>query len=286
MKVAIATSRAELPKSDQELVTCLADSWLNVRPVIWSSAAVDWHQFDAVVIRSCWDYHLRCEEFFLWISSLEKQGVLVLNPPPLLRWNANKLYLNELASAGVAIPETLFVAPSAWLDIGKTCASRRWPQAVVKPTISASAHRTELVSSGVVCGPIMVQEYLEVIETEGEWSLVYLSGEFSHAVLKKPRRGDFRVQANLGGTLTALNPPPEIERFAERVLRQISWPAVFARVDIVANGLCSVLMELEVIEPDLFLELAPGSSQRLASAIRAFLEPRDPPKARAKDMLA
>ena len=95
--------------------------------------------------------------------------------------------------------------------------------------------------------------------------------EFSHAVLKKPRAGDFRVQTNLGGTVTALQAPREIQAFAETVLKRLSSTAVFARVDIVDNGLSLLLMELEVIEPELFLDLAPGSSPRLASAIRAYI---------------
>jgi glutathione synthase/RimK-type ligase-like ATP-grasp enzyme len=271
MNIGIATSEAELPKSDQSLVASLADHKLRVRPVIWSSAGLEWREFDLVVIRSCWDYHLRSNEFFSWIGSLEDQGVLVLNPPPLLRWNANKVYLAELAAAGIAIPETLFIEPSQEVDLGQVCRSRGWRKAVVKPTISASAWRTELRRSGVVCGPVMVQEYIEAIETEGEWSLVYISGEFSHAVVKKPGAGDFRVQANLGGTVTAINPPREIRGFAEAVLRRLNWPAIFARIDIVASGIALFLMEVEVIEPELFLDLAPGSSQALASAIRNFL---------------
>lgn len=271
MNIAIATSKTELPRSDQALVASLADQRVRVCPVIWSSTDLDWREFDIVVIRSCWDYHLRCKEFFLWISSLEDQGILVLNPPLLLRWNANKIYLDKLAASGVAIPETLFIEPSIEVDLGQICQSRGWREAVVKPTISASAYRTELRCSGVVRGPAMVQEYIEAIETEGEWSLVYISGEFSHAVLKKPRAGDFRVQTNLGGTVTALQAPREIQAFAETVLKRLSSTAVFARVDIVDNGLSLLLMELEVIEPELFLDLAPGSSLRLASAIRAYI---------------
>ena len=98
-----------------------------------------------------------------------------------------------------------------------------------------------------------------------------IDSEFGHAVLKKPAVGDFRVQPNLGGRLTAAAPPPVIRAFADVVLRQLRWPVVFSRVDIVANGFSPLLMELEVIEPELFLDLAPGSSQRLASAIRAYL---------------
>jgi glutathione synthase/RimK-type ligase-like ATP-grasp enzyme len=236
--------------------------------VIWSGRQQDWRKFDAVVVRSCWDYHLRAHEFLEWIALLERSGVLVLNSPDLIRWNADKIYLGELASAGIAMPDTVFVESGMELDLAKVCASRGWGSAVVKPTISASAYCTERRCSGRVRGPAMVQQYIAAIETAGEWSLVYINGKFSHAVLKKPRAGDFRVQIAFGGTARAEQPSRKLLMFAEVVLSRCAWPATFARVDIIADGPSIQLMELEVIEPELFLDLAPGSSRHLASAIR------------------
>jgi hypothetical protein len=174
----------------------------------------------------------------------------------------------ELAAAGIAMPDTIFVDPGMELDLTKVCDSRGWHDAVVKPTISASAYCTERRCTGLVRGPAMVQEYIAAIETEGEWSLVYINSQFSHAVIKKAREGDFRVQTNFGGTVHVTQPSAELLAFAEAVLNRLAWPATFARVDIVADGSSIQLMELEVIEPELFLALAPGSSGRLASAIR------------------
>jgi glutathione synthase/RimK-type ligase-like ATP-grasp enzyme len=267
-RIAIATSRSPLPASDQALAVALAKEGFDVQPVIWSCAQQDWIEFDAVVVRSCWDYHLRVEEFLEWISHLERSGIVVVNSPDLIRWNANKIYLGELASAGIAMPDTVFVESGTELDLTKVCASRGWGSAVVKPTISASAYCTERRSSGLVRGPAMVQKYVDAIEAEGEWSLVYINGKFSHAVIKKPQAGDFRVQTNFGGTVQVAQPSGELLEFAEGVLSRLAWPAVFARVDIVADGASIQLMELEVIEPELFLDLVPGSNRRLASAIR------------------
>jgi len=268
IRIAIATSKNELPPSDQALAVALVEQGFDVHPVIWSAAHQDWREFDAAVVRSCWDYHLRLEEFLAWIALLERNGVAVLNSPDLIRWNANKIYLAELADAGIATPDTIFVAPGMELDLASVCASRGWTSAVVKPMISASAYCTERISSGQVRGPAMVQQYITAIEAEGEWSLVYFNGQFSHAVIKKPREGDFRVQNNFGGTVRVAEPAGESLVFAEAVLSRLAWPAVFARVDMVAEGPSIQLMELEVIEPELFLDLVPGSSRRLALAIR------------------
>jgi glutathione synthase/RimK-type ligase-like ATP-grasp enzyme len=268
MRIAIATSKNELPPSDQALALALREQGFDVRPAIWSSTHPEWQEFDAVVVRSCWDYHLRLEEFLAWIALLERNSIAVLNPPDLIRWNANKIYLAELAAAGIPTPDTIFVEPGMELDLARVCASRGWASAVVKPVISASAHCTEHRSSGSVLGPAMVQRYIAAIETEGEWSLIYFRDAFSHAVLKKPREGDFRVQNNFGGTVRVAEPPRGALAFAEALLSGLAWPATFARVDIVAEGPSMQLMELEVIEPELFLDLVPESSRRLALAIR------------------
>jgi glutathione synthase/RimK-type ligase-like ATP-grasp enzyme len=271
IRIAIATSKSELPTSDQALAIALAEKGFDVRPVIWSSTQQDWQEFDVVLVRSCWDYHLRVEGFLAWITLLELNGLAVLNSPDLIRWNANKIYLGELAAAGINIPDTIFVERGMELDLTEVCASRGWASAVVKPTVSASAHGTERRRTGLVTGPAMVQQYIAAIKTAGEWSLVYFNHQFSHAVIKKPNTGDFRVQTAFGGTVAVAKPSTEMLVFAEAVLSWLAWPAMFARVDIVADGPSIQLMELEVIEPELFLDLVPGSSRRLASAIRDHL---------------
>jgi glutathione synthase/RimK-type ligase-like ATP-grasp enzyme len=271
ISIAIATSKSALPAGDQALAVALAEQGFDVHPVIWSSPQQEWRKFDVVVVRSCWDYHLRTEEFLGWIALLERHGVAVLNPPDLIRWNVDKNYLAELAAAGIPVPETIFVDPGTEVDLTTVCISHDWPSAVVKPTISASAYCTERRRTGLVRGPAMVQQYIAAIESEGEWSLVYINGEFSHAVIKKPRDGDFRVQNNFGGTVRLAQPSNEMTEFAEAVLSRLAWPAIFARVDIVCDGPSTLLMELEVIEPELFLDLVPGSSRRLATSIRDYL---------------
>jgi glutathione synthase/RimK-type ligase-like ATP-grasp enzyme len=271
-KIALATSRRDLPPSDQALAHALSRRGVDVHAVIWSDSQCRWQEFDLVVVRSCWDYHLRVREFLAWIALLEGSGVLVLNSPDLIRWNSDKTYLGDLAANGIAIPDTVFLKSTEEdLDLEEVCATRGWSSAVVKPLISASAHGTERRRSGSVRGPAMVQRYVPSIETEGEWSLVYFGDRFSHAVVKRPRSGDFRVQSAFGGTVDVLRPPEQLTQFATRVLSCLGGRSVFARVDVVLEGPSVQLMELEVIEPELFLNLVPGTSDHLAEVIHCRL---------------
>lgn len=218
IRIAIATSQSDLPAGDKALAAALTRLGFDVHPAIWSRHPPKWDEFDVVVVRSCWDYHLREPEFLGWISCLERDEIVVLNPPNLLRWNLSKLYLAELANSGITIPDTIFPASDQEVDLAEICQSRGWRSAVVKPTVSASAYRTERRCSGLVRGPAMVQQYLEAIESSGEWSLVFLNQEFSHAVIKKPIKGDFRVQVEFGGSVKVAQPSTEILEFAQSVL--------------------------------------------------------------------
>lgn len=271
LRIAIATSRRELPAGDRELQNALIRLGHDVHGEIWHDPGPAWPTYDAVIVRSCWDYHLRAREFLDWIALLERAGVGVVNPPELIRWNADKVYLAGLAADGIAIPDTVFVERGTQVDLAAACTARGWHEAVVKPNVSASAHRTERRSTGHVAGPALIQQYIEAIETQGEWSLVYFGGRFSHAVIKKPNHGYFRVQAEFGGTVEVARPPQPLRQFAERVLRRVAQPAPFARVDVVADGRSILLMELEVIEPELFMHLAHGSADRLAAVVSEHL---------------
>jgi glutathione synthase/RimK-type ligase-like ATP-grasp enzyme len=235
---------------------------------IWSSPEADWSQYDAVIVRSCWDYHLRVDEFREWIDHLQRQGIRVFNSPGLIRWNIDKRYLRELP---VSIPHSIWLASDEDIELSDVCRTNSWPAAVVKPLISASAYKTQRSGAGAVCGPALIQEYLPEIESAGEWSLMYFAGTFSHAVRKRAAAGDFRVQAEFGGTAELASPPRNLLLAAERAMETLASQPLFARVDLVERGASALLMELELIEPELFLHLSPGASERLALAVRDAL---------------
>jgi glutathione synthase/RimK-type ligase-like ATP-grasp enzyme len=267
MRLAIATSKNELPASDEALKTALVEQGIIVSAVLWSSPQVAWQTFDAVVIRSCWDYHLRVNGFLDWITQLEHAGIAVLNSPSLIRWNFNKRYLKELSGHGIRIPKTVWLGPGEEIDLDQVCSSLGWTNAVVKPLVSASAYKTARNRVGIIKGPAMIQEYLTPIETNGEWSLMYFGGCFSHAVRKCPTSGDFRVQVEFGGTVTAAVPQQSMLAFADATIARLPEPATIARIDVLADEDGLVLMEVEVIEPELFLGFAPGSERLAARAV-------------------
>jgi glutathione synthase/RimK-type ligase-like ATP-grasp enzyme len=267
LNIAIATSQLPLPASEQILVQALAAQGAVATPAVWSSSNIDWNQYDAVVVRTCWDYHLRLDEFLAWIGSREDLRIPVINHPVLLRWNAHKTYLKHFEERGIAIPETMWLGAGEQSELSDVCADRHWQQAVTKPIVSASAHATERRNSGLVRGPIMVQQYLPAIETEGEWSLIYFGHEFSHAVRKRPKPADFRVQKDHGGTVETAVPALELRAFADAALRELPYASTFARVDIVEQDEKFYLMEMEVIEPELFLRHDAASAGKMARSI-------------------
>ena len=286
-KIGLATfeGRPELTPDDAFLAVALQERGVAVVVQPWSGPFATWVGCDAVVIRSCWDYHLRLGSFLDWISALEGEGVRVCNRGSLIRWNASKSYLRELAGRGIP------VVPTVWVDEGD-CGPLRavleksgWDAAVVKPAVSASAHglwRTTLDSAerdesryrelrrG---GLVMVQPFLSEIEREGEWSLVFVGGRYSHAVVKRPKPGDFRVQDQHGGTREPALPDVAVIEAAARVANAAPEIPAYARIDGCLVEGKFLLMELELIEPELFLTTRSGAASLLADLLTRQAQP-------------
>ena len=286
-RIAVVTYDAQPHATDDDryLVDALVARGTSVDERSWSDPAARWEGYDAVLVRSCWDYFHRPAEFHRWLDALETRGARVFNATPTLRWNADKAYLRDLGACGVP------VIPTHWIDRGAASSlddvRRRtgWSDLVVKPAVSGGAHRTWRTSSGepgdderlaemAADGTVLIQPLVDEIESEGEWSLVFIDGRFSHAVIKRPRSGDFRVQKEHGGTVEPIAPPASIIADAARALdavRPEGEVPLYARVDgCVVDGTL-MLMELEVLEPELFLRTDPGAGERLAAALLARL---------------
>jgi hypothetical protein len=281
---ATCESIPNLTEDDRTLIASLAERGIEARPAVWSDPSVPWSAADAVLIRSCWDYHLRLEEFLRWIASLEKSRVHMWNLPGMLRWNADKLYLRELEQKGVSIVPTLWPEPG--FDLRRELRLQKWRRAVVKPRVSATAYRTILTTADetdkaqalvddLLRGPgVMVQEFMEEVSTRGEWSLIFFSGQFSHAVIKTPKAGDFRVQHDFGGSEQIADALDSVIQAAMRAVAAVETVPLYARVDGVESRGHFLLMELELIEPALFLKLSEGATERFAAAIRVKLNVR------------
>lgn len=279
LALATASKYPNLTSDARLLLDPLTRHGIQAHPAIWNDRNQDWSATAAIVVRSCWDYHLQPEKFLTWIQQLESACIPVFNPVPLLRWNANKSYLRDLNTKGVPIVPTFWPEQNTnRIPLKQKLCDLGWHKAVVKPRISATAYRTQLVTKDdapaaqklfdeLHHGPgVMLQKYIDSITTEGEWSLIFFGGNFSHAIIKQPKPGDFRVQNDFGGTARLAEPPPNVLASATRAVEAVD-PTVYARVDGVVEDNQFLLMELELIEPMLFLADHPEAPTRFAAAI-------------------
>jgi glutathione synthase/RimK-type ligase-like ATP-grasp enzyme len=244
----------------------------------WTEAG-ELASFDAVLPLTVWGYHREAARWIEAVTKWERAGVRLLNPPDVLRWNSDKRYLERLASRGAPVPPSLFVDRATQRAVAE--AAERWgvSQVVVKPQISASAYRTLRVRPGEPLdggpeGAAIIQPYLPAVEREGETSLFFFSGAYSHAVGKVAAEGDFRVQPEWGGEISAVHPPADMVEAARTVLKAAEAPLLYARVDLVRDlEDRPVLIELELVEPDLYLGHTPDGGAAFVAAVRAALEP-------------
>jgi glutathione synthase/RimK-type ligase-like ATP-grasp enzyme len=234
-----------------------------------------------ILLRSTWDYHQIPDRFAGWLDALASGGRRVLNPAAVARWNMDKRYLRDLERAGVAIPRTCWLERPTVAEVRAALERERWPSAVLKPRIGATAYGTLRVGATSLpadhelepaqASGALLQEFLPEIVDGGELSLVFVEGEFSHAVRKRPQPGDFRVQGDFGGTYEPTAPSSECLAFARAALAAAPDDVVYARVDLVETSGGPRLMELELIEPELYFRLAPGGADRLAAAVAGRL---------------
>jgi len=271
----------QLASGDQNLVPLLKEIGIAAMPVVWNNPDIDWKAYDGLLIRSVWDYHLHADTFAAWLKHLEANNVRTWNPIPVLSWNSHKFYLRDLQQRGVQIVPTLFM-PKDTRDAHLAAKRQGWHSVVVKPAVSASGYRTAVLSpdnpeaSGIfqdaaVHGDFLIQPFMNEVQQEGELSLIFFNQLYSHAVLKRPRQGEFRVQKEYGGDAIPFTPNRTVIATAGKILANASHPALYARVDgILVNG-TFLLMELELIEPDLFLSSSPQATQRFAAALKDLI---------------
>jgi len=244
-----------------------------VVPVAWTKPG-NLSAFDLILPLVAWGYHCEYQRWLAFLDDAEAKRLPFINPPALLRWNGDKSYLAELAGAGVPTVPTMAVEQCCDEDVEE---ARRWFDAewlVIKPPVSASATGTfrlgpnDSLPAETRGRAMIIQPLIEEIATAGEFSLMLFDGEHSHAVVKRPKSGDFRVQEHLGGTTVPSPPPPGAIALARAALAAAPARATYARVDMVPNASGELMiMELELIEPALFLDAAPGGRAAFARSI-------------------
>ncbi|WP_426690284.1 ATP-grasp domain-containing protein [Rhodanobacter ginsengiterrae] len=285
-RLAFATS-AELPSiqaDDAQLASVLEQLGITPISCIWNDPAVDWSMFDAVLIRTIWDYYKHHPDFIAWLDRLDRIGIPTINDSRVLRWNSDKRYLLELATVSVTTIPTRLAAGGELADVLATMPAQ---QVVIKPTVSGGAWHTlrgrvgdtefaEAVTRLPRELDYLVQPFVPEIVSAGEWSLLYFGGAFSHAVVKRPATGDYRVQSEHGGTVEAGQPPAASLAAAETALAAVAargyGELAYARVDGVICDDAFLVMELELIEPFLFLEEQPRAAEYFARDLARRLD--------------
>ncbi len=245
------------------------------RDVAWDDPTVDWTDFSAAILRSCWNYHLQPDAFLAWVDRVPN----LLNPASLVKWNAHKRYLKELETRGVPVVPTVWVPQGEHAPkLSEILEGQSWTDAVVKPAVSAGAYRTRRFSVATareaqstleqICaeGDAMVQPFLESVGTTAERSLIYFDGTFSHAI----RRESSLLTGKYGGTLASSG--DDEKWLAKAALSSLGTPWLYARVDVVRDNQGELrLMELELIEPFLYLSEHPHAASNLAAAIARWV---------------
>jgi glutathione synthase/RimK-type ligase-like ATP-grasp enzyme len=289
MKIAFITSSStsDFAPDDRFAVEVAKAKGHTVESFVWDeSNPKDLTQYDGAVIRSVWDYYQKFEKFQNWLGEVDKNSTRIWNSTPLLRWNASKEYLFELEKAGIPIVPSWIVNEENLDKVLAALDEKFYSKSVViKPTISAASDMTFLVPRAdtnqireklkqiQTRSPALLQPYCKSIETIGEYSLIYfnsrLGREFSHAVLKSPEKGDFRVQIMYGGTITPVRPSEALIQRGALVLDALKDPWLYARVDLVLVDDEFCVGEVETIEPHLYFQYDEQAPSRFLKHLEA-----------------
>jgi glutathione synthase/RimK-type ligase-like ATP-grasp enzyme len=251
---------------------------LTLTPVRWIDP-IDWTRFGAVLVNSAWDYQDRHEDFLATLDRIAALGVPVFNDPGAVRWNIRKTYLRELEARGVPVIPTLWPEAPTRDDIVHAMSAFGIEDVVLKRQVGGGARaqvrytRADMPAAGSIMDrPGMIQPFIASIATEGEYSFLFVDGEFSHALVKRAKSGDYRIQEAYGGTSQAIDPTPADRAAAQAVLAALATPPLYARVDMVRGQAGELLlMELEVIEPFLFPKDGPHIGEMLGAALKKRL---------------
>ncbi len=256
---------------------------LKVGRINWDHPDMDWRSTRYVLFRSTWDYFDRFPEFKDWLGRVRDQTRMI-NPYRLIRWNLDKHYLGELNRQGVPVPPTRFIEQGSSVRLAEMVEAAGWEEVILKPVVSGGARHTYRFPAkdapsfeGIFRRllqeeAMMIQEFQETVLSEGEAALMLIGGAYTHAVLKKAREGDFRVQDDFGGTVSPHEATPEEIRLAEYTVSLCSPSPLYARVDLIRDRRGRPMVsELELIEPELWFRLHPSAADRLAEAIVTYL---------------
>ena len=267
---------------DELAVAPLTRRGWQVETLAWDRDGVDWKSRDLVVLRSTWDYQHHAGRFLETLAAIEATGTRLENSLAIVRWNMQKTYLHDLALRGVPIVPTIWRDGLDHGDLLPLFDTLQADEAVIKPVMSGTAQgawrldrRSAMAQAVEIEGyyaqrPLMMQPFEPAIVTEGEYSLLYFNGEHSHSILKVPKHGDFRVQEEHGSEIRAVTAEPALLAAGMKAIQAIGARLLYARADLVRHGDEFRVMELELVEPALYLRTDPGAPERFADAITSL----------------
>lgn len=265
---------------DGLLKSALEELGFSVCRVDWARKDIDWNEIGCAVFRTTWDYFHRFDEFKEWMKRLEKQTTL-FNSPEILYWNIDKHYLLDLEEKGVRIPPTQIIKSGSDRSLEELVLKTGWDELILKPTISGAARHTyrfkkeetealeKIFRELILNEDMMLQEFIPSVLDKGEASFMVFGGKFSHAILKRAKPGDFRVQDDFGGTVHEYRASDEEIRFAEEVMKACPELPVYGRVDVIWDGNGRAMVsELELIEPELWFRFDEKAAPLLAKSLK------------------
>jgi glutathione synthase/RimK-type ligase-like ATP-grasp enzyme len=264
---------------DSLLHSLLSQKGLNVHREIWDDPTVRWEDYGLLLIKSTWDYYEKISAFYQWLDKIAALGIPMLNPYSIIKWNSDKHYLQEMAAAGFNVIPSAIIENGAASALAPFFSQFNTQQLIIKPCVSGGARNTFTVTPHnlpelqpridalVQEEAYLVQPFIKEIETAGEWSFIFFNGTLNHCVVKRPRSGDFRVQLAHGGTVHIETPDPSHVKSAAAFVEKFAKDCLYARVDAVIINNKFTLMELELIEPYLFLGTVPGGYESYYTAL-------------------
>lgn len=270
-------------REDELVINALEGKDLSVIKKDWNDPNFNWNTTRSVLFRSTWDYFDNFEQFKKWFDKT-RNTCLMINSSETIEWNLDKHYLLDLQKHQIPIPNSEFIKRGSSVDLSLLMQEKKWNEIVVKPTISGAAKNTYRLKKEdinqfdstwkklIYQEDFIVQEFQNNVIKKGEVAVMVIGGKYTHAVLKKAKEGDFRVQDDFGGSIAKYSPSEKMVKLAEQCTRIISPIPSYARVDIIwDNSGDLAVSELELIEPELWFRLDPNAAHKLAEHVDLIL---------------
>ncbi|QIL38454.1 hypothetical protein G7074_03675 [Pedobacter sp. HDW13] len=278
-----AYDSATVESEDDKLLNFLKEKGLHIEKVIWNDPEINWQDYNLAILKSPWDYFDLITDFYHWLEKLAHLNVRLLNPIGLVKWNSNKLYLQEIEAAGLKITPSTFIHKQESVKLNDFFGKFGVDKLIVKPCVSGGAKNTFKVTADNVDvvnqklnellqeEDFIVQPFLPEILENGEWSFIFFNGVYSHSLIKQAKPGDFRVQPAHGGSVHPQSPDKNQIAIAQQYIDLFAKNCLYARVDGTFVKGEFLLMELELIEPFLFLNTDPQNYERYYQALKELM---------------